>query len=49
MCMAIVCEPGCDVINFEVNLNFLIKPFPLHDQKDMTKMQIPREQKELLR
>ena len=47
MCIAIVCEPGCDVMNFEVNV--LIKPFFLHDQKGMTKMQIPREQKELLR
>ena len=49
ICIAIVCEPGCDVMNFEVNFNFLIKPFFLHDQKGMTKMQIPREQKELLR
>ena len=49
MCIAIVCEPGCDVMNFEVNLKFLIKPFFLHDQKGMTKMQIPRKQKELLR
>ena len=23
----IVCQPGCDVINFEINLIFLIKPF----------------------
>ena len=27
MCIAIVCFPGCDVINFEINLIFLIKPF----------------------
>ena len=26
-CIAIVCEPSCDVINFEVNRVFLIKPF----------------------
>ena len=25
MCIAIVCKPGCDVMNFEVNLTFLIK------------------------
>ena len=25
MCVAIVCFPGCDVINFEINLIFLIK------------------------
>ena len=27
MCIAIVCYPGCYVINFEINLIFLIKPF----------------------
>ena len=27
MCVAIVCFPGWDVINVEINLNFLIKPF----------------------
>ena len=27
MCIAIVCFPGCDFINFEINLIFLIKPF----------------------
>ena len=37
MCIAIVCKPGCDVRNFEVNLIFLIKPFFLHDQKVVTK------------
>ena len=25
MCIAIVCYPGCDVINYEMNLIFLIK------------------------
>ena len=25
MCIAIVCFPGCDVINFETNFIFLIK------------------------
>ena len=33
MCIAIVRKPGCDVMNFEVNLIFVIKPFSLHDQK----------------
>ena len=23
MCIVIVCQPGCDVINFEINLTFL--------------------------
>ena len=27
MCISIACSPGCDVINFEINLIFLIKPF----------------------
>ena len=27
MCIAIVCKPGFDVIDFEINLIFLIKPF----------------------
>ena len=27
MCNATVSFPGCDVINFEINLIFLIKPF----------------------
>ena len=27
LCIAIVCFPGCDVINFEINFIFLNKPF----------------------
>ena len=27
MCIAVVCFPGCDIINFEINLTFLNKPF----------------------
>ena len=38
MCIAIVCYPGCDVMDFETNLIFLIEPFFLHDQKVMTKI-----------
>ena len=26
MCITTVCFPGCDVINFEINLIFLIEP-----------------------
>ena len=37
MCIAIVYYPGCDVMNFEINFIFLIKPFFLHDQKVKTK------------
>ena len=39
MCIAIVCFPGCDVIIFEINFIFLIKPF-LHDQNVKTKILI---------
>ena len=31
MCIAIVCYPGCDVMDFEINLIFLIEPFFQHD------------------
>ena len=27
MCIAIVCLPGDEIINFEINLSFFIKPF----------------------
>ena len=36
MCIAIVCKPGCDAMNFEVHLIFLTLFF-LHDQKVLTK------------
>ena len=38
MCIVIVCYPGYDVINFEINLIFLIKPLFLYDQKVKTKI-----------
>ena len=34
----ILCEPGCDAINFEINLIFLIKPFFEHNEKVKTKI-----------
>ena len=37
MCIAIVCKTGCDVMNFEFILIFLIKPFFLHHQNVVTK------------
>ena len=37
MCIAFVCYPGCDVMDFEINLIFLMEPVFLHDQKVMTK------------
>ena len=38
MCIAIVCWAGSDVINFEIQLIFVIKPLLLHDQKFKTKI-----------
>ena len=32
MCIAIFCKPGYDLMNFELNLIFLIKPIFLHEQ-----------------
>ena len=49
MFIAIVCKPGCDVMNFEVNLIFLTKLFFLDDQKVVTKTWIYWERKKLLR
>ena len=46
MCIAIVCEPGFDVINSEVNFIFLIKPFFVHEEKVVTETKI-LERKEL--
>ena len=43
MCIVIVCQAGFEVINFEINLVFLIKPFFLNDQKLKTKFQRFRE------
>ena len=37
MCITIVYKTGCDVIDFEVNLIFLIKPFYLPNQKVVIK------------
>ena len=37
ICIAIVCYPGCDVMDFEINLIFRIEQFLLHDQKVVTK------------
>ena len=48
MCIAIVYLESCDVIYFEINLIFLIKPFFLTDQKVKTKIQISWEWNELL-
>ena len=40
MCIVIVYYPGCDVMDFKINLIFLIEQFFLHDQKVTTKTYI---------
>ena len=40
MCIAIVCQRGYDVVNFKINLIFLIKLFFLYEQKVKIKIQI---------
>ena len=49
MCIAIVCWPDCDVINFKTNLTFLIKPFLYMTKNARQKLKISWERKELLR
>ena len=43
ICITIVCEPGCDVINFEINLAFLIKLFFYMTKKLRQKKYIENE------
>ena len=38
ICIANVCKPRYDVMNFEVNLIFLIKPFFLHEKKSWQRL-----------
>ena len=37
MCIATVCYPGCDIMDFEINFIFLIQPFIVNYQKVMRK------------
>ena len=37
MCIATVCYPGCDTMDFEINFIFLIQPFIVNYQKVMRK------------
>ena len=46
MCIVVICCPVCDVINFEINHNFLT--VFVRNQTFKTKMKISQEQKELL-
>ena len=47
ICIGIAFKPGWDVMNFEVNLIFLIKHSFLHDQKVLTKGLISWERKSI--
>ena len=49
MCNVIICFSVCKVINFEINLNFLVKPFSCMTKKARSKIQISDERKGLLR
>ena len=45
MCVTIVCKPCSNVMNFEVELIFLIKPLFLHDQNVVTKLKYLEDEK----
>ena len=40
MCNVIICFPVCDVVNFDINLNFLSKPFSYITTKVRTNIYI---------
>ena len=44
-CITIVCLPGCDIINFEINLIFLIKPFCYNAKKARQKLKYLENEK----
>ena len=46
MCIAIVCFSGFDVLNFEVKLIFLIKPWPKIQYKNLNTLRTKRTFKE---
>ena len=45
MSIAIVYQPGCDVMNFKINLIFLIKPFFQYDKKSLQKLKYLENEK----
>ena len=45
MCIVIVCFPGCDIINFEINLIFLIKPILNMTKKSRQKLKYLENEK----
>ena len=49
MCIASICCPVCDVINSEINLSFLIKPFFYITKKSQQKCKYLRNGKKAFR
>ena len=47
MCIIQVCFPGCDVLHFEINLIFLIKPFLSMIKKSRQKFKYLKNEKSL--
>ena len=45
MCIAMVCEPGCDVKNFKINMISLIKPFFYMTKKSRRKLKYLENEK----
>ena len=45
ICISIVCWPGCEVIKFEINLIFLIKPFWYMNKKSGQKLKYLENEK----
>ena len=45
ICIAIICFPGCDVVNFEINLIFLIKIFFYMTKKSKQKFKYLKKEK----
>ena len=45
MCIAIICQPSCDVIDFEINLIFQIKAFSYMTKKSRQKFKYLENEK----
>ena len=45
LCVASVYQPGCDVINFKINLIFLIKPFLYMSKKSIQRLKYIENEK----
>ena len=45
MCIAIVCQTGCNVVDFEINLIFQIKPFFYMTKKSRQKFEYLENEK----